>query len=188
MPRVGRKPGLSKRQMKFAREYLVDLNFTQAAIRAGYSKKTAGSQGHRLMKNVEIAALVEKGREKAEQNAEVTFERIVQEYKRLALLDPAEMFDVDGNLLQIHEMPEDARRAISGFDSARIEGGKKLKATEIIRKVRLADKRAALDSLSKQLGYEKPTEHNVTVSYGDILDKVWSDKGRPAPVGSTRKG
>ncbi len=49
---------LTPRQARFVEEYLLDLNATQAAIRAGYSKKTAYSQGERLLRNVEVAAAV----------------------------------------------------------------------------------------------------------------------------------
>ena len=49
---------LNDKQRRFVAEYLIDLNATQAAIRAGYSKKTAGSQGQRLLTNVEIAVVV----------------------------------------------------------------------------------------------------------------------------------
>lgn len=45
---------MNEKQKRFADEYLVDCNATQAAIRAGYSKKTAYSQGDRLLKNVEV--------------------------------------------------------------------------------------------------------------------------------------
>lgn len=50
---------LTEKQQRFIDEYLVDLNATQAAIRAGYSEKTAYSQGQRLLKNVEISSRIE---------------------------------------------------------------------------------------------------------------------------------
>lgn len=50
---------LNEKQQRFADEYLVDLNATQAAIRAGYSEKTAGAQAARLLKNVKISAYIE---------------------------------------------------------------------------------------------------------------------------------
>ena len=50
---------LTRKQQRFADEYLVDANATQAAIRAGYSEKTAYSQGQRLLKNVEVKKYIE---------------------------------------------------------------------------------------------------------------------------------
>ena len=55
--------GVTPRQEKFCVEYLIDLNATQAAIRAGYSKKTAYSMGQRLLKNVEIQSRIKKMRD-----------------------------------------------------------------------------------------------------------------------------
>jgi phage terminase small subunit len=55
--------GLNPKQARFVAEYLKDLNATQAAIRAGYSKKTAGSQAHDLLKKPEISLLVAQGQQ-----------------------------------------------------------------------------------------------------------------------------
>jgi phage terminase small subunit len=71
------KEGLTPKQAAFVMEYLKDLNATQAAIRAGYSKKTASSQGERLLRNAEVQAAVTKGREKLAAKAEVTAERVL---------------------------------------------------------------------------------------------------------------
>lgn len=65
---------LSAKQRLFVSEYLIDLNATQAAIRAGYSEKTAYSQGQRLLKHVEVQAAIEAAKterlERTEINAE----------------------------------------------------------------------------------------------------------------------
>ena len=56
----GAAPKLTPRQEMFVKEYLQDLNATQAALRAGYSKRTARSQGQRLLTNVDIAEAIQK--------------------------------------------------------------------------------------------------------------------------------
>ena len=60
---------INDKQTAFVREYLVDFNATQAAIRAGYSKRTAGSQAHDLLKKPEIQAALGEGQKRL---AEVT--------------------------------------------------------------------------------------------------------------------
>ena len=75
---------LTPKQERFVQEYLVDLNATQAAIRAGYSKKTADRQGHRLLKKAEIAAAVEKGREKAKERTELTVDEVIGDLREVA--------------------------------------------------------------------------------------------------------
>jgi phage terminase small subunit len=69
---------LSEKQRRFVAEYLVDLNATQAAIRAGYSKKTANEQGARLLANASVAEAVRKGQEKKLTKAELKAEEVIQ--------------------------------------------------------------------------------------------------------------
>lgn len=71
--------GLNPKQARFVEEFLVDSNATQAAIRAGYSAKTAKQIGSRLLTNVDIARLVEARTAKMAQKMEITAERIVEE-------------------------------------------------------------------------------------------------------------
>ena len=70
---------LNARQKRFAAEYLIDMNATQAAIRAGYSAKTAYSQGQRLLNNVELKQVIEQGLEKV-QGERVADAQEVMEY------------------------------------------------------------------------------------------------------------
>ena len=78
---------LTPRQQRFVGEYLLDLNATQAATRAGYSVRTAGSQGQRLLKNVEVAAAIEAGRAelatRTMMSQEWVVEALVEEATRL---------------------------------------------------------------------------------------------------------
>lgn len=70
---------LTPKQARFVDEYLIDLNATQAAIRAGYSKKTAGSIGDENLKKPAIAAEVVKRQRKAQERAETTLDDILNE-------------------------------------------------------------------------------------------------------------
>ena len=76
---------LPNRQARFVAEYLIDLNATKAAIRAGYSKKTAYSQGQRLLKNVEVASQVADKTGKRLDRLEISADRVLQELAKLAL-------------------------------------------------------------------------------------------------------
>ena len=76
---------LNDKQQRFVEEYLVDFNATQAAIRAGYSAKTAEQQGCRLLRNVQVAAAVDAGRAALSERAEIT-----QDYVLAGLQEVAE--------------------------------------------------------------------------------------------------
>lgn len=71
--------GLNARQQRFVDEYCIDLNATQAAIRAGYSKNTAEVQASRLLRNVKIAEAIEAKRKRLEVKAEVSAEWVLKE-------------------------------------------------------------------------------------------------------------
>ena len=71
--------GLNRKQRRFAEEYVVDLNVTAAAKRAGYSEKTAHVIGHKLLKIAKVAALVEKAQAKLSRRTEISADRVLQE-------------------------------------------------------------------------------------------------------------
>lgn len=75
---------LTERQKKFVNEYLKDLNATKAAERAGYASKTAGSQGNRMLKNVEIQNEIGKKMKAREKRTEVTQDKVIKELASIA--------------------------------------------------------------------------------------------------------
>ena len=75
---MGTDRGLTPRQAAFVREYLVDLNGTQAAIRAGYSEATAGQQAEQLLKKLEIKAAVDEGMAARASRVQVTADDVVR--------------------------------------------------------------------------------------------------------------
>ena len=69
---------LNEKQKRFIKEYLIDLNATQAAIRAGYSEATAYSQGQRLLKHVEVAPLIAEEQRKRGERTEITADYVLK--------------------------------------------------------------------------------------------------------------
>lgn len=74
---------MTPKQEAFVREYLIDLNATQAAIRAGYSEATAYSQGQRMLKNVEVAAALTEAKEQRAEKCEIDALWVLREAKDL---------------------------------------------------------------------------------------------------------
>ncbi len=149
---------LTPKQQKFVEEYLIDLNATQAAIRAGYSEKTACEQGSRLLANVKVSVAVAEARKHLAAQSGITLERVQKEYARLAFVDVRKLFDGAGNLIPIHEMDDDTAAAISGlevdkkFSKFADESGKPLVESHL-HKIKLSDKKGALDSICKLFGW-----------------------------------
>ena len=78
---------LIKRHRLFVEEYLIDLNATQAAIRAGYSKKTANEQGARLLANVSIQKYIEEQQKKRQERNKITQDMIIDELRKLGFAE-----------------------------------------------------------------------------------------------------
>jgi phage terminase small subunit len=114
---------VTPKQRKFAEEYLVDQNATQAAIRAGYSKKTACAQGSRLLRNVKVAAAIDAKTEKHLAKVEVTAERIMQELAAVAFSSIADFIKIDNEgkpALDWDNIPEGATAAIQSIGGRNI--------------------------------------------------------------------
>ena len=69
---------LTDKQQRFAEEYLVDLNASQAAIRAGYSRKTADQQGHQLLKKTSVAAEIQKRMDARSDRVEISADYVLE--------------------------------------------------------------------------------------------------------------
>jgi len=137
--------GLTERQEAFIKHYLLSRNATQAAIDAGYSPRTAFVQGSRLLTHVKVQQRIQQVVVKTTGNTEASVQRVVDEWRRIAFLDPAEFFDSNGNIKPIHEISEDARRAIGGLD---------VDATKdtVLKKLRTVSKIQGLEQLARHLG------------------------------------
>lgn len=150
------RTGLTLKQQRFVAEYLKDLNGKQAAIRSGYSQKTAESQASRLLSNANVAAAVAAGQAKTAEKLEVTKEMIVDELRKIAFADlrkavawgPRQHKELDGTvsngvtLIDSDELDDDTAAAVAEVGNTR-EGVK----------IKLHDKKGALVDLAKMLGF-----------------------------------
>ena len=139
---------LTEKQKRFAEEYLVDLNATQAAIRAGYSPDTANEQGSRLLANVNIKNTVNKMIAERSRRTGINADRVIREIAKIAFVNAGEVVDLDTALLM---------DKISDDDMAAIQSVKVKTFGEdgVEREVKLADKLKALELLGKHLGLFK---------------------------------
>jgi phage terminase small subunit len=106
---------LTAKQQKFIDEYLIDLNATQAAARAGYSQKTAQQVGSRLLLNVVIQQQITIAQSSRQERTHVTQDRVLLEIARLAFNDPRRAFKDNGDIKDIKDWPDDVAAAISSI-------------------------------------------------------------------------
>lgn len=150
---------LTPKQQRFVDEYLIDLNATQAAIRAGYSARTAEKIGSENLRKPGISAAITERRAKIAAKLEVTQERIAEE---LAKIGFANMQDYmrsgpDGDpFLDFSNLTRDQAAALAEVTVEDFKDGRGEDARDVRRvKFKLHDKRAALVDLGKHLGMFK---------------------------------
>jgi phage terminase small subunit len=142
---------LSSKQEKFVTEYLVDLNATQAAIRSGYSKKTAFTIGCENLKKPYIIEALQKRRESLASDNDITPERVLKEIARLAFHDPRKFFDDDGRIKPISELDDDTAMALSGIETFHKIVGDEKDGMPVVTKIKTADKGINLERLGRYL-------------------------------------
>ena len=166
---------LTPKQQRFVEEYLVDCNATQAAIRAGYSEKTAKAIGSENLTKPDVAAAIAKATKKVSGIVGLSVERTLKEVARLAYADVRNLYDSAGNLIPVHQLDDDTAATVASIEVEEEFSGKgeSRALTGHLRKVKTHDKRAALDMAMKYHGmYIERHEHTVTHSYADRLEKA----------------
>ena len=142
---------MTAKQKRFIEEYLIDLNATQAAIRAGYSPETAGSIGNENLKKPEIRARIDKAMAERSKRTGINQDRVLQELAKIAFVNPADVIEFDSATVN----PNAAEDDLACIQSVKVKTmlGEKGDMTE--REVKLYDKKAALELLGKHLGMFK---------------------------------
>lgn len=155
-------PLMTPKQAQFVREYLIDLNATQAAIRCGYSEKTAKAQASRLLTKPTIAAAVDAAKaarsDRTEIGADWVLERLVQEVDA----DLADIFDSSSQLKPLEDWPLIWRQglisSVEVFDKYDSDGN----VIGQVSKVRLSDRTRRLELIGKHIAVSAFAE-NVNV-------------------------
>lgn len=161
---------MNPRHARFAAEYLVDLNATQAAIRAGYTVKSAEVTGCKLLSNPKIAAAIAEGQQRHLDRVELTAERVLQELSRIAISDIRTVFDARGNLVQVNGLPDAIAGAVASVEVVTRSIGEG--EVEYVHKIKFWDKLKALEMLAKRLGLVTEHHEHTGKNGGPIETKV----------------
>lgn len=173
---------LTDKQELFAREYLKDLNGTQAAIRAGYSEKTANEQASRLLANVNVQKFV----------AELKSARVEQTgidaayvLRRLVEIDQMDVLDIllqNGDLKPIKDWPKVWRTTLSGMDVVEMVSAdsaallKKIKWPDKVKNLELLGKHVSVQAFKEQTSTEITGADGGPVRYADMSEELLEEK------------
>ncbi len=152
---------MNDKHRRFVAEYRKDLNATQAAIRAGYSPKTAHSQGPRLLENVEIAELLKETTSQQLEKADLSATRTLEEMRRLAFSNVQDLFDANGDMVPIHKLTREQAACISSLEvimkNATSGDGK----IDRVLKIKVWDKPKVMEMLGKHFALLTERVHHT---------------------------
>ena len=152
---------ITKKNEVFCEEYLIDLNATQAAIRAGYSPDSAGSIGFELLKKPEIRARIDQAMAERSKRTGINADRVLRELGRIAFLNPKDVIDLD--TAKVLDTATEADLAV--IVGVKVKQTPTELGTSVEREVKMADKLKALELCGRHLGMFKDNpEANAPVT------------------------
>lgn len=170
---------LTAKQIKFCQEYTIDLNATKAAKRAGYKIKSAKSIGSENLTKPDILEYISELNEQTASELQITKQKVLDGYRKLAFYDPRKFYDDKGELIPVLELDGDTAFALAGFEVteewAEDEKTKKRFVVGQTKKIKMSDRRGALDGIAKMLGYNAPTKVANTNKDGEDVITPYTD-------------
>lgn len=139
---------MTKKQKRFCEEYLIDLNATQAAIRAGYSPDTAKAIGCENLTKPDIRAHIDRAMAERSRRTGVNADRVIQELAKIAFVNATDVIDPKTATVKENALPED----MAAIQSVKV---KTFGEDGLEREIKMADKLRALEMLGRHLGMFK---------------------------------
>ncbi|WP_179022045.1 terminase small subunit [Winogradskyella forsetii] len=153
---------LNAKQKRFCEELVVDMNQTQAAIRAGYSKKTARIQASQLLTKLNVKHYVEELKAEILEKSKMSIDECIQKLTSMARYDITDFFDEKGVMKNLSDIPEGSRLAIESLDVDEIKSGELVIGET--KKLKLSSRRQNIIELLKYQGaYAKDNEQKRDV-------------------------
>lgn len=154
---------LTPKQQRFCDEYLIDLNGAQAAIRAGYSPKTAKEQATRLLTNVHVQQYVSEQQQKRQERTLITADMVIAELAKIGFYNVKDFVNGGNNVLELKHIDSDKTAAVSGVKTKLKEDG------SVETEIKFHDKVSALEKLGRHLGIFEKDNNQLKPETPDLL-------------------
>ncbi|WP_102400194.1 terminase small subunit [Haloimpatiens massiliensis] len=165
---------LTPKQQRFVEEYLIDLNATQAAIRAGYSPKTAKDIGCENLAKPNIRACIDKAMAERSKRTGINADRVLQELARIGFVNPKDVINFNKASVESNASEDD----LAAIQSVKVKMMQSENGDMVEREVRLNDKLKALELMGKHLGMFKDNVNiNANVNSTKKLDSILEQLG-----------
>lgn len=170
---------MNAKHKAFADNYLKDpTRNARKAYQKVYPKakdNTADVNASVLLKNTKVSEYITKVEAKTTENVEITNEMILNEYKKLAFFDIRKLYNEDGTLKEITELDDDSAAVVAGMDVS-VLFDKNDKTPALLKKIKLSDRKAALDSLAKIKGMFIDKVETKDTTFEDFLKSEYGNK------------
>lgn len=178
---------LTAKQHRFVAEYLIDLNQTQAAIRAGYSEKTAAEQASRLLTNVKVAEAIQAAMKARSERTQIDADWVLKRLARDATADLADLYTEHGTLKPVHEWPIAWRTGlVAGIETVQERDGEDAEGKPVyatVRKVKLLDRTKLVELIGKHVevgAFKEKVEHSGEIKTPELKLVLHGTKPSPA--------
>ena len=144
---------MTPKQAMFAHQYLIDLNGKQAAIRAGYSEKTAEFQASNLLRLIKVQKLITELQAKSREHCDITKEEVLRELSAILRANIKDYLSFDGTKIKFKSFDELSDRQMKAIES--------IKETRNGIEIKLHGKSWSIDRICKILGFDMPQDMNI---------------------------
>jgi phage terminase small subunit len=162
-------PKLRGKQQLFVDEYIIDLNATQAAIRAKYSERTAKEIGFENLTKPHIAEAIQNAMAQRSKRTEITADYVLKRHVEIDEMDVLDILDDDGNIKKIRDWPLCWRRTISGLDVQEIMVAD---TATVMKKIKWPDKIRNLELLGKHVDVQAYTDNKKVTGEVTVTNLV----------------
>lgn len=170
---------MTPKQEMFCREFLIDLNGTQAAIRAGYSAKTANRIATEILSKPDIKRRIEELKQQRQEVIGVDASYVLQRLIDIDQMDARDILNDDGSVKPIYDWPDVWRQSISGVDLMEISNSENVAAT--LKKIKWPDKIKNLELLGRHVSvaaFKDRLELSGNVGLAERMKKARERSGK----------
>lgn len=168
---------LTPKQQRFVEEYLIDLNATQAAIRSGYSEKTAAVIGAENLIKPNIAKAIQEAQNKRSEQTQIDAAYVLKRLVEIDQMDVLDIMDDDGNVKPLREWPKIWRQYISNIETISVDDGegwlKKIKWPDKVKNLELLGKHVSVGAFKDKIEHSGDPNNPINMS----LKVVFEDDG-----------
>lgn len=164
---------LTPKQQRFVEEYLIDLNATQAAIRAGYSEKTANEIGAENLAKPSIAKAIQDALKERSERVQIDADYVLKRLVEIDQMDVLDIMDDDGNVKPLRDWPKIWRQYISNIETISMDDGegwlKKIKWPDKVKNLELIGKHVSVGAFKDKIEHSGQLEIQ---SLSDLMDEL----------------